>query len=165
MLSLDCQHSKSCIQNIPQYDVIWLSETFFDSSVLLDNHLWNYTPEIKRLCCCRVSIPKSILEFEEVLSNFDTLLNYIKQFRPSFTIILGNFSARSKSWWPEDVTSYEGIHIESLSTMHGLQQLITDPTHLLPNLITSCTGLIFTNQTNLVVNSDIHSSVHAKCHH
>ena len=128
------------------------------------HYLRNYTPEFKRLCCCHVSIPKSIPEFEEILSNFDTLLNHIKQFRPSFTIILGNFSARSKSWWPEDVTSYEGIHIESLSTTHGLQQLISDLTHLLPNS-PSFTDLIFTNQPNLVVNNDIHSSVHAKCHH
>ena len=107
---------------------------------------------------------RSPSQFEEILSNFDSLLNHIKQFRPSFTIILGNFSARSKSWWPEDVTSYEGIHIESLSTTHGLQQLTSDPTHLLPNS-PSFTDLIFTNQPNLVVNNDIHSSVHAKCHH
>ena len=52
-------------------------------------------------------------EFDEFLSNFDKLLNHIKQFRPSFTIILGDFNARPKSWWPEDVTSHEGTHVES----------------------------------------------------
>ena len=61
------------------------------------------------------------------------LLNYIKQFRPSFTITPGNFNARFISWWSEDVTSHEGTHIESLTTIHGLQQLISDPTHLLSN--------------------------------
>ena len=100
-------------------------------------------------------------EFDEFLSNFDKLLNHIKQFRPSFTIILGDFNARSKSWWPEDVTSHEGTHIESLTTMHGLQQLISDPTHLLPNS-SSCIDLIFTDQSNLAVNSGIHPSLHVR---
>ena len=90
---------------------------------------------------------QSSTEFDEFLSNFDKLLNHIKQFRPSFTIILGDFNARSKSWWPEDVTSHEGTHIESLTTMHGLQQLISDPTHLLPNS-SSCIYLTFTDQQN-----------------
>ena len=107
---------------------------------------------------------QSSTEFDEFLSNFDKLLNHIKQFRPSFTIILGDFNARSKSWWPEDVTSHEGTHIESLTTMHGLQQLISDPTHLLPNS-SSCIDLIFTDQPNLAVNSGVHPSLHVKSHH
>ena len=107
---------------------------------------------------------QSSTEFDEFLSNFDKLLNHIKQFRPSFTIILGDFNARSKSWWPEDVTSHEGTHIESLTTMHGLQQLISDPTHLLPNS-SSCIDLIFTDQPNLTVNSGVHPFLHVKCHH
>ena len=76
---------------------------------------------------------QSITEFDEFLTNFDKLLNHTKQSRPSFTIILGNFNARSKSWWPDNVTSHEGTQTESLTTMHGLQQLISDPPHLLPN--------------------------------
>ena len=107
---------------------------------------------------------QSSTEFDEFLSNFDKLLNHIKQFRPSFTIILGDFNARSKSWWPEDVTSHEGTHIESLTTMHGLQQLISDPTHLLPNS-SSCIDLIFTDQPNLTVNSGVHPFLYVKCHH
>ena len=98
------------------------------------------------------------------MSNFDKLLNHIKQFRPSFTIILGDFNARSKSWLLEDVTFHEDTHIESLTTMHGLQQLISDPTHLLPNS-SSCIDLIFTDQPNLAVNSGVNPSLHVKCHH
>ena len=98
------------------------------------------------------------------MSNFDKLLNHIKQFRPSFTIIIGNFNARSKSWLPDDVTSHEGTHIESLKTMHGLQQLISDPTHLLPNS-SSCIDLIFTDQPNLAVDNGVNPSLHVKCHH
>ena len=107
---------------------------------------------------------QSSTEFEEFSSNFDKLLNHIKHSRPSFTIILGNFNAKSKSWWSGDVTSHEGTQIESLTTMHSLQQLISDPTHLLPNS-SSCIDLIFTDQPNLAVNSGVHPSLHVKCHH
>ena len=73
--------------------------------------LWNYTPELKKLCCCHLSITKSIYtDFDEFVSNFDKPLNHIKQFRPSYTIILGDFNARSKLWRPEDVASHKGTH-------------------------------------------------------
>ena len=70
--------------------------------------------------------------------------NFVKfwQFRPSFTIILGNFNARSKSWWPEDVISHEGTHIESLTTMHGLQHL----SHLLQHLLQHLRPSTFASQ-------------------
>ena len=48
---------------------------------------------------------------------------------------------RCKSLWPDDIASLEGtVDIDSLTaTMHGLQQLISEPTHLLPNLLLSIT--------------------------
>ena len=107
---------------------------------------------------------QAITEFDEFLSNFDKLLNHIKQFRPSFTIMLDNFNARSKSWWPDDVTSHKDTQIESLTAIHALQQLISDLNHLLPNL-SSCINLIFADQPNLAVNSGVHLSLHVKCHH
>ena len=78
--------------------------------------------------------------------------------------MLGNFNARSKSWWPEDVTSHEGTNIESVTIVHGLQQPVSDPTHLLPNS-SSCTELIFTDQPSLTLDSGLHLSIHVKCHH
>ena len=52
---------------------------------------------------------QATVEIDEFLSNFEKLLNFVKQLQPSFTIILGNFNVRSKSWWPDDVTSPQGI--------------------------------------------------------
>ena len=74
--------------------------------------------------------------------------------KSSFTVIGGDFNARSRSWWSDDITSYEGSHINSLTTTYGLYQLISEPTHLLPN--SSCIDLIFTDQPNLAVDSGIH---------
>ena len=52
--------------------------------------------------------------------------------------------------------------------MHGLQQLITDPTQLLP-ISSSCIDimfdLIFTDQPNLAADSGVHPSLRVKCHH
>ena len=48
--------------------------------------------------------------------------------------------------------------------MHGLQQLNSDPTPLLPNS-SSPIDLIFTDKPNLAVDSGVHSSFHVKCNH
>ena len=48
---------------------------------------------------------QSTVEFDEFLSNFENLLNFVKGLKPSFTIIMGDFNAKSKSWWPDDITS------------------------------------------------------------
>ena len=75
-----------------------------------------------------------------------------------------DFNARSQSWWADDITSPEGTDIDSLTTMYGLHQLISDPTHLLPNSL-SCIDLIFTDQPNLAVDCGVHPSLHPNCHH
>ena len=81
-----------------------------------------------------------------------------------FLVILGDFKAWSKSWYSDDITTYEVSNINSLTTTHGLHQLISQPTHLLPTSST-CIDLIFTDQPNLVVNSGAHPSLHKNCHH
>ena len=45
-----------------------------------------------------------------------------------------------------------------------LQQLVNEPSHILPNS-SSCTDLISTDQLSLVVSSGMHPSLHANCHH
>ena len=50
------------------------------------------------------------------------------------------------------------------TSTYGLHQLISDPTHILPNS-SSCIDLIFTDQTNLVVDTGVHLSLHPNYHH
>ena len=38
------------------------------------------------------------------------------QFKSYFVVILGDFNARSKSWWNEDRTSNESSQIDMLAT-------------------------------------------------
>ena len=36
-----------------------------------------------------------------------------------FTIILGDFNARSSAWWTNDKTTIEAMKLESPKTVHG----------------------------------------------
>ena len=82
-------------------------------------------------------------EFENFLSNFEKVLSDTPSCNSLFTIILGDFNVRSSVWWTKDKTAMEGTQLESLTTVHGFHQLISQPTHLLPQA-SSCIDLIFT---------------------
>ena len=71
------------------------------------------TPYIEQCILCEINIQnttgyvaviyrspsQSSNEFEEFLVNFDKLLNQVNILKSSFTVILGDFNARSWSWW------------------------------------------------------------------
>ena len=104
------------------------------------------------------------IEFKNFLSDFEELLSKTVSSNSLFTLILGDFNARSSSWWKEDRTTTEGSQLEALTSLHNFYQLISEPTHILPNS-NFCIDLIFTDQLNLVVNCGTHSSLNSKCHH
>ena len=56
------------------------------------------------------------------------------------------------------------VMLESVVSFYGLNQLIKDPTHILPTT-SSCIDLIFTDQTSMIRDSGVHSSLHPNCHH
>ena len=62
---------------------------------------------------------------------------------------MGHFNARSSNWCKYDMSNNEGVQIDSVTSAHGLEQLISEPTQILSNS-SSCIDLIFTNQPNLV---------------
>ena len=92
------------------------------------------------------------------------MLQELSALNPDFSIILGDFNDRSKSWWKSDINSTEGTKIDSVTTSYVLQQLITQPTHLLANSST-CSDLIFTDHPSLIVDCGIHPSFHQNRHH
>ena len=63
---------------------------------------------------------------------------------------------KSNNWFVNEKTSYEGSHIEQLTSQFGLLQIIKEPTHS-PKNLRSCIDLIFTAQQNLVMNSVAHA--------
>ena len=56
------------------------------------------------------------------------------------------------------------LSLDSDWVHYGLHQLTSDPTHILPNS-SSWIDLIFTDQPNLVTDSEVYSSLHLNCHH
>ena len=92
------------------------------------------------------------LEYQDFLSGFEQLLVNIEGFKPNSTILIGDYNARSRSWWPSDTNTPEGMQLDTLTSSYGLQQLVNEPTHILPSS-SSCTDLIFTDQPSLVVTS------------
>ena len=104
-----------------------ISTPYFDHCLLCEVTCQNQKGYIAVIYC---SPSQSCNEFEDILFNLEELISQIKQ-KPWFTVILGDFNARSSDWWPDDMTSPEGTHINSLISMYGSDQSISDPTHIL----------------------------------
>ena len=83
---------------------------------------------------------------------------------PYMMVVLGDFNAKSNSWYANDNTNIEVSKIDILISSFGFNQIIKEPTHILNNS-SSCMDLIFTSQPNLVRESGFHSSLHANYHH
>ena len=104
------------------------------------------------------------LEFDTFISNFEKMLGDIHPFNPDFSIILGDFNARSNKWWVGDTQTSEGSQIDSLTTSYGFRQIISELTYILKNS-SSCIDLIFTDQPSLIIDSGTHPSLHPNRHH
>ena len=102
--------------------------------------------------------------FAEFIENFENCLKNIYNSQPFMITVVGDFNAKSSNWCSSDISSNEGIHIDSVASYYGLHQLISDSTHILPNS-SSCIDLIFTSQPNLVIQSGVFPSLHSNCHH
>ena len=107
---------------------------------------------------------QSLDEFENFLTDFEDCLSSMCSKNPDLITILGDFNAKSSNWWTGDNTSYEGLRIDSLTSFYGLEQLISEPTHIVNNS-SSCIDLIFTSQPNIITHSGVSSSLHNNCHH
>ena len=78
--------------------------------------------------------------------------------------MIGDFNAKSKDWRSIDITSFEGSETDFLTSHFGLSQIVKEPTDMLDNS-KSYIDLIFTSQPNMLIDSNVHASVHPNCHH
>ena len=110
------------------------------------------------------SLSQDSFEFEKFLSNFEKVLSHTTLCNSLITIILGDFNARSSVWWTRNKTTIERTKLNSLTSVYGFHQIILQPTHLLSQT-SSCVDLIFTDQSNLIVDSGVHPLLHSNSHH
>ena len=50
-------------------------------------------------------------EFQVFLSNMKKLLSNINNYKPSLSVITGDFNARSSYWWCKDINTTEGANL------------------------------------------------------
>ena len=91
-------------------------------------------------------------------------MEHITNKSPFLIIVLGDFNARIKGWYQNDITTFEGCKIDVATSQFSLSQIIKEPTHILSNSA-SCINLIFTSQSILALHSGIHLSQHPNCNH
>ena len=103
-------------------------------------------------------------EFHDFLTNLEMKLDDSFNSNLFLTTVIGDFNAISKNWSESDRSAIEGSKIEFLTSQFGLCQIIKEPTHILQNS-SSCTDLIYTTQSNMVLESGVHHSLHQNCHH
>ena len=82
---------------------------------------------------------------------------------PFLTVALDDFNAKSSLLYNSDITTHEDSKIDGVISQIGLQKMIKQPTHIIGDS-SSCIGLIFTAQPNLVMESGIHFLLDANCH-
>ena len=103
-------------------------------------------------------------EFETFLDNLELNFDHMADKNPYWMVALGDFNAKSNSWYRNNSTDTDGSKIDILTSTFGFHQSIHEATHIL-NKYSSCIDLIFTSQPNLVTESGVNSSLHANCHH
>mgnify|MGYP001793479390 CR=1 FL=1 len=104
-------------------------------------------------------------EFQNFLKELESILESISTVgNPNLIFVIGDFNAKLSAWKTDDPDTPEGLDISALTSSYGLTQIITEPTHILPNSNT-CIDLLFTNQPNIVSESGVYPTLHNHCHH
>ena len=63
-------------------------------------------------------------------------------------VALGDFNIKTTNWHKNDINSYEGLKVDTITSQFGLQQIINELTYLTSNS-SSCIDLIFTSRPTL----------------
>ena len=95
---------------------------------------------------------------------FDETINNINNCSPTVKLFIGDFNSRNTIWFANDVTNTAGKDLADLSSMHGLSQLIKEPTHILPSS-SSCIDLLFTSSKTDIRDSGVLPSLFSRCLH
>ena len=103
-------------------------------------------------------------KFEAFLANLEKCISNLSSGQSNFVLLISDFHVKSRNWSNHDIGTTEGAQLDSLLTLFSMRQSVTEPKHILENA-SSCIGLFFTKQLNIVSDSRVHSSLYPKCHH
>ena len=88
-------------------------------------------------------------DFNSFTTNLENLVVNISSSNPHFTLMIRDFNAKSGNWSSNDTATPERAKLGYLTSLYGMKQVITEPTHILGNSSTFI-DLIFSNQPNLI---------------
>ena len=89
-------------------------------------------------------------EFETFADNLEVNFDSVALGNPYLIVVLGDFNAQTKGWYPLGKTTYESSRIDGIRSQFALQRLIHEPNHITGER-SSCIDLIFASLRNLVV--------------
>ena len=81
--------------------------------------------------CVIATLYPHLANQEKSLKNF--FLKTTSNQKDAIAIIMGDFNGRSSNWCKYDISNNEGVQIDSNTSVHGVEQLIYEPTHILFN--------------------------------
>ena len=85
-------------------------------------------------------------EFETFLDNLELNFDYMADKNPYLMVALGDFNAKSNSWYRNDSTDIEGSKIDILTSTFGFHQIINEATHILNNSSSCIHSILRHNQ-------------------
>ena len=75
-------------------------------------------------------------DFNSFTTNLEKLVINISSTNPHFTLMIGDFNAKSSNWSSNDMMTTEGAKLDYLTSLYGINQVKTEPTHILENTST-----------------------------
>ena len=68
---------------------------------------------------------------DEFTNELNNTLDNIKGKTPYVNLVIGDFNAKNIAWWG-DTTDYPDESISNITSLHGLHEIINQPTHFYP---------------------------------
>ena len=103
-------------------------------------------------------------EFSDYSEKNNEILDKIDGENPYTTIVTGDYNSHHHSWFSGDNSDNYGYTMQEIFESHGLHQTVNQPTFITGNSKT-CIDLVCTDQPNMIINKEIHPSLHSTCHH
>ena len=150
-----------CAYTTESLPVRCLNNTYLQECPVLEIYINNKKSYFVSLYLLPSQTPDELYSF---INNLEKLIIDIYSRKADFVLIIGDFNAKSCNWSINDTTTPEGAQGDSITSLYGMEQLISEPTHILQQS-SSCIKLISTNHLNIVMDSGVESSRNSKCHH
>ena len=122
------------------------------------------------ICISESSPSQTSSQSDDFLSNFEKLSDNAHILQPAYSVILGDFNARSKSWQFNDSITMEGSRLDSLVQIRFFR--LMGSINLYLNRLIYCrihclalTLSLLINQVQQLVDSGVHPALHKNCHH